>query len=46
MTTNKKYLKLRDKFQDAIWESGNTITLPMLKQVTLIAVNEILEAID
>lgn len=45
MTAAEKARELIDKFTKTIWESGNTVSKPMIKQCALIAVDEIMKQI-
>jgi hypothetical protein len=42
MTTEQKAKELVDKFTQTIWESGNTVSNPMILKVCIVCVNEIL----
>ena len=43
MTAKEKAKELVQKYHDMIWETGNTISKPMLKQCALICVDEIVK---
>lgn len=44
MTPREKAIQLVGKYTETIFDSGNTVSKPMVKQCALIAVDEILES--
>lgn len=46
MNPRKKAKEIFNKFQDTIWESECTISKPMLKSVSILHVDEILQEFE